>query len=88
MPSYNSTARVPFAHGGSVKKPKPKRIILWKGKVKDWQTMTLGMSKWAKKGWPKSIFYKFYTPSDLKVFTAKEAADNFKRTKSMMGWNW
>ena len=36
MPSYNSTARVPFAHGGSVKKPKPKRIILWKGKVKDW----------------------------------------------------
>jgi len=36
MPSYNSTARTPFAHGGSVKKPKPKRIILWKGKVKDW----------------------------------------------------
>ena len=59
-----------------------------RGKVKDWQTMTLGMSKWAKKGWPKSTFYKFYTPSDLKVFTAKEAADNFKRTKSMMGWDW
>ena len=36
MPNYNSTARVPFAHGGSVKKPKPKKIILWKGKVKDW----------------------------------------------------
>ena len=37
MPSYNSTARVPFAKGGKVdKKPKPKRIILWKGKVKDW----------------------------------------------------
>jgi hypothetical protein len=37
MPSYNSTARVPFAHGGSVKKPKPKRIILWKGKLKDFK---------------------------------------------------
>ena len=37
MPNYNSTARVPFAHGGSVKKPKPKRIILWKGKLKDFK---------------------------------------------------
>jgi hypothetical protein len=38
MTHYNSTARVPFAKGGKVdKKPiKPKRIILWKGKVKDW----------------------------------------------------
>ena len=36
MPNYNSTARVPFKHGGSVKKPKVKRIILWKGKAKDW----------------------------------------------------
>ena len=38
MTSYNSTARVPFAKGGKVdKKPiKPKRIILWKGKAKDW----------------------------------------------------
>ena len=38
MPSYDSTARVPFASGGKVgsKKPKVKRIILWKGKAKDW----------------------------------------------------
>ena len=36
MPSYDSTARVPFKTGGSVKKPKVKRIILWKGKAKDW----------------------------------------------------
>jgi len=38
MPSYDSTARVPFATGGKVgsKKPKVKRIILWKGKIKDW----------------------------------------------------
>jgi len=36
MPHYDSTARVPFKHGGSVKKPKVKRIILWKGKAKDW----------------------------------------------------
>jgi hypothetical protein len=36
MTHYDSTARVPFKHGGSVKKPKVKRIILWKGKAKDW----------------------------------------------------
>ena len=37
MTHYDSTARVPFAKGGKVdKKPKPKRIILWKGKIKDW----------------------------------------------------
>ncbi len=59
-----------------------------KGKVKDWQTMTLGMSKYAKKGWPKKEFYKFYSPSNLKVYSAKEAADNFKKTKSMVGWDW
>jgi hypothetical protein len=59
-----------------------------KGKVKDWQTMTLGMSKYAKKGWPKKEFYKFYSPSNLKVYSAKEAADNFKKTKSMAGWDW
>ena len=35
MPSYNSTARMPFKEGGSVKKPKVKRIILWKGKNKE-----------------------------------------------------
>ena len=38
MTHYDSTARVPFAKGGKVDKkpPKPKRIILWKGKAKDW----------------------------------------------------
>ena len=38
MTHYDSTARVPFAKGGKVDKKqiKPKRIILWKGKVKDW----------------------------------------------------
>ena len=38
MTSYNSTARRPFSKGGKVDKkpPKPKRIILWKGKAKDW----------------------------------------------------
>ena len=38
MPNYNSTARRPFAKGGKVgqKKSPVKRIILWKGKAKDW----------------------------------------------------
>ena len=56
--------------------------------VKDWQTMELGMSKFAKKGWPKSQFYKFYSPGDLNIYTPKEAIDNFRETKSIMGWDW
>jgi len=38
MTHYDSTARVPFAKGGKVgqKKSPVKRIILWKGKAKDW----------------------------------------------------
>ena len=59
-----------------------------KGKVMDWQTMELGMSNFAKKGWPKSQFYKFYTPSNLNVYTPKEAIENFRKTKSIMGWDW
>ena len=59
-----------------------------KGKVMDWQTMELGMSKFAKKGWPKSQFYKFYSPKDLNVYSPKEAIDNFRETKSIMGWDW
>ena len=38
MTHYDSTARVPFSKGGKVgqKKSPVKRIILWKGKAKDW----------------------------------------------------
>ena len=38
MTHYDSTARVPFAKGGKVgqKKSPVKRIILWKGKAKNW----------------------------------------------------
>ena len=56
--------------------------------VKDWQTMVLGMSKWAKKGWPKKRFYDFYHPKDMKKYTPAAAAEKFRQTKSMMGWDW
>ena len=56
--------------------------------VKDWQTMVLGMSKWAKKGWPKKRFYDFYHPKDMKKYTPADAAEKFRQTKSMMGWDW
>ena len=60
-------------------------------KVKDWQTMDPKgprSGKYAMKGWPKREFYKFWNPKNVKKYTTKEAADNFKRTKSMIGWDW
>ena len=33
-------------------------------------------------------FYKFWNPKNVKKYTPKEASDNFKRTKSMIGWDW
>lgn len=56
--------------------------------VQDWQTMVLGMSKWAKKGWPRKMFYDFYHPKDLKKYTPFEAAEKYRQTKSMIGHNW
>ena len=50
MPNYNSTARVPFKHGGSVKKPKVKRIILGKwGPKKPWPGATKAAEEFRKK---------------------------------------
>ena len=59
--------------------------------VKDWQTMKAGSSKYHGKGWPKREYYKAWNPKDMKKYTPytpKEASDNFKRTKSMIGWDW
>ena len=60
-------------------------------KVKDWQTNDPKgprSSKYAMKGWPKREFYKFWNPKNVKKYTTKEAADNYLRTKSMIGWDW
>jgi hypothetical protein len=37
-------------------------------KVYDWQTMKLGMSKYAGQGWPKDEFYSVYKPTDIKKY--------------------
>ena len=60
-------------------------------KVKDWQTNDPKgprTSKWAMKGWPKKEFYKFWNPKDMKKYTPAAAAEKFRQTKSMMGWDW
>ena len=59
--------------------------------VKDWQTNDPKgprTSKWAMKGWPKKEFYKFWNPKDMKKYTPAAAAEKFRQTKSMMGWDW
>ena len=59
--------------------------------VKDWQTMDPKgprSSKWAGKGWPKKEFYKFWNPKNMKKYTPAAAAEKFRQTKSMMGWDW
>ena len=38
-------------------------------KVYDWQTMELGASNYAKVGWPKKIFYQYFRPTNIKVYT-------------------
>jgi len=56
--------------------------------VKDWQTMVAGSSKYAFKGMPKKFFKDVWNPKIDKVYTPKEAAENYKRTQSMIGWDW
>ena len=56
--------------------------------VKDWQTMELGMSNYAKKGWPKREYYKYWNPKIDKKFSPAEVAKNWKEKKTIMGWDW
>ena len=60
-------------------------------KIKDWQTNDPKgprTSKYAMKGWPKSVFHKFWNPKNEKKYTPKEVIENFRRTRSIMGWDW
>ncbi len=57
-------------------------------KVKDWQTMVMKSSKYGGKGWPIKEFYKFWNVKNEKKYTPQEVADNFRKTKSIMGWDW
>ena len=56
--------------------------------VKDWQTMVAGSSKYAFKGMPMRFFKDTWNPKIDKEFGMKEAAENYKRTKTMLGWKW
>lgn len=39
--------------------------------VKDWQTMEMGGSKYAKKGWPLKAFYDAFNPTKLTKYKGK-----------------
>ena len=57
-------------------------------KVKDWQTMEAGSSKYAGKGWPIREFYKFWNVKNQKKYAPQEVADNFRKYKTIEGWKW
>lgn len=37
-------------------------------RVYDWQTMDRGMSKYAKQGWPRAVFYREFKPTDVRAY--------------------
>ena len=60
-------------------------------KVKDWQTMDPKgprSGKYALKGMPKRWFKEVWNPKVDRTYGMEEAAEHFKRTKSMIGWDW
>ena len=56
--------------------------------VKDWQTMVMGGSKYAGKGWPKREFYKFWNVKKEKKYEPIEVIQNYTKHKSIIGWDW
>ena len=63
-------------------------IVNKRGVVEDWQTMVAGSSKYGFKGMPMKFFKDTWHPKIDKEVGMKEAADNYKRTKTMLGWKW
>jgi len=57
-------------------------------KVKDWQTMEAGASKYAGKGWPIKEFYKFWNVKNEKKYAPLEVIQNYAKHKSIIGWDW
>mgnify|MGYP001608771103 FL=1 len=54
-----------------------------RGKVYDWQTMTLGN----KKPVPVATFYRIYTPTSIIRYTALQAAKNVLKYQHMGPWD-
>jgi len=59
-----------------------------RGKVKDWQTMKAGSSKYAGKGWPIKEFYKFWNVKNEKKYEPLEVIQNYAKQKTIIGWDW
>ena len=93
MPSYDSTARVPFASGGKVgsKKPKVKRIILWKGKAKDWpgakEAARQTRNRKAEGGWiTKKKKTNWITKKEAKDHDTTSARKWIRKKKKPTAW--
>ena len=82
--------------GGS--KRFPHAWIEDKGRVFDWQTHEhklyshsdniITKNKWDKRGYPIKDYYKLFNVKKPKKYTPTEVADNFRKYKSIMGWDW
>lgn len=57
------------------------------GLVQDWQTMEMGMSKYAKKGWPKDIFYEYWKPKNIKKYTGLVPSNLRNKYKHTGPWD-
>ena len=85
MTNYDSTARVPFKTGGSVKKPKVRILSIGVGKAKDYPGVK-EVIKWNKKGRTKKADGgKALAEKVLKGGTATREAVNYK--KELAEWN-
>ena len=72
--------------------------IEYQGRVRDWQTNVhklysrgdniVTKNNWDKKGYPIKEFYKLFNVKNEKKYTPQEVADNFRRTRSILGWDW
>ena len=90
---HNKRAKVVFGSVQNKWTSKGKRFkhvwIVDGNKIKDWQTMVAGHNAdYAFKGMPKRWFKDTWNPRKDKEYGMKQAADNFKRTKTMLGWKW
>lgn len=56
------------------------------GLVQDWQTMELGMSKYAKKGWPLKDFYELFKPENIREYTWDDVTKYTNKYKHYGPW--
>jgi len=56
------------------------------GLVQDWQTMEIGMSKYAKKGWPIKDFYELFKPENIRRYNWEDVKKHIAKHKHYGPW--